>query len=702
MEKGLYLLSEDALTHFVSLSLEKFEQNQKLGIKFLSLVSKLGLDTCSEMQVSVSFSQLRQQLNRYLRARTGIPISVRLLSSMSKSLRSTQLTPSLPGESDPHPLVCSDGKFIYLPDEISIFPSKAENASLYKCLTKIESAYYEFRTFDFDLEKAMERCSFEKQADSQGQADDLSDFERFFSLFPNAVLAADLFTIFEHGRIRVMLKRFYPGIVRQYFPMLGQEWDRTDKRRGRSEILSLFYLRIALGIFPEEPPPIVWNQISNYADLFEKKVTEDHSVETCAEMVFKAYEALENQVQGPLETPFGRKLRPDLFFSAFRNLDRISKQLKVRLEEKGLKAYQSDIRKHMIENNGNLSFENVREIVLQRGGQDHEMENISSEEIREILRHTDIQYPLSQTEDSDAVAWYKEWDCNLGDYVRDHVRVLDKTVCGSESDFYSLTLARHQGLVKQIRHAFELLKPEGLLLLRQWVEGDEFDYRALLDFALDRKAGIMPSDRLYIKRVKQQRDVAVLLLVDISRSTSNLVSADPGQREAATVLDVEKEAIVLFCEALELVGDTFAIAGFSGTGRLGVDYFRIKDFENPMDDTIRNRISAMSPQRSTRMGGAIRHATRELEKVAAKVRLMIILGDGFPNDTNYKREYATEDTHRAISEASAKSIHTRAITVNIAGDSKLDDLYGNMHHNVISDVRELPDKLLRIYRAMTR
>ena len=109
-------------------------------------------------------------------------------------------------------------------------------------------------------------------------------------------------------------------------------------------------------------------------------------------------------------------------------MDRISKQLKVRLEEKGLKAYQSDIRKHMIENNGNLSFENVREIVLQRGGQDHEMENISSEEIREILRHTDIQYPLSQTEDSDAVAWYKEWDCNLGDYVRDHVRVLDKTV----------------------------------------------------------------------------------------------------------------------------------------------------------------------------------------------------------------------------------------------------------------------------------
>ncbi len=214
---------------------------------------------------------------------------------------------------------------------------------------------------------------------------------------------------------------------------------------------------------------------------------------------------------------------------------------------------------------------------------------------------------------------------------------------------------------------------------------------------MDKRAGITPSDRLYIKRIKEQRDVAVLLLVDLSRSTANTVY---GSR--ASVLDVEKEAIVLFCEALEVVGDAFAIAGFSGTGRLGVDYFKIKDFDEDMGTSVRQRVSAMAPQRSTRMGAAIRHAAGKFDFVSSKVRLMIILSDGFPNDVDYKQDYAIKDTRKAISEVHSKNIYVHSITVNLAQYSKLDDLYGDAKHNVISDVRELPDKLLRIYSGLTR
>jgi nitric oxide reductase activation protein len=242
-----------------------------------------------------------------------------------------------------------------------------------------------------------------------------------------------------------------------------------------------------------------------------------------------------------------------------------------------------------------------------------------------------------------------------------------------------------------------LLKPERLQILKPWVEGDDFDYRAMLDFAIDKKAGWLPSDRLYIKRLKQQRDVAVLLLVDLSKSTSNLVF-----ESTQTVLDVEKEAIILFCEALEVLGDKSAIAGFSGTGRLGVDYYRIKDFTESLNQKVKWRINAMAPQRSTRMGAAIRHAAKELGKVEAMVRILILLGDGFPNDLDYKQGYAIEDTRKAASETLAENISFRAITVNIADDHRLDDLYGNVHHSVISDVRELPDKLLRIYSALTK
>jgi nitric oxide reductase activation protein len=207
----------------------------------------------------------------------------------------------------------------------------------------------------------------------------------------------------------------------------------------------------------------------------------------------------------------------------------------------------------------------------------------------------------------------------------------------------------------------------------------------------------MPSERLYIKRVKAQRDVAALFLVDLSRSTANRAY---GTR--SRVIDIEKEAIVLLCEALEIVGDAYAIAGFSGSGRLGVDYYRIKEFEDPLDDAVRGRIPAMAPHRSTRMGAAIRHATGLLLKMTAKVRLLIVLGDGFPNDVDYKKKYAIEDTSKAIYEARAKHVHVKGITVNITGDARLDTVYGNFHHSVISDVRELPDKLLRIYGTLTR
>jgi hypothetical protein len=171
---------------------------------------------------------------------------------------------------------------------------------------------------------------------------------------------------------------------------------------------------------------------------------------------------------------------------------------------------------------------------------------------------------------------------------------------------------------------------------------------------LDKKAGLMPSDRLFIKRMKRIRDVATLLLVDLSRSTANAVDG-----HGTRVLDVEKQAIVLLCEALQVVGDRFAIAGFSGTGPLGVDYYRIKDLDAPFDDAVRGRIGAMAPQRSTRMGAAIRHATALLARQQARIRLILILGDGFPNDLEYKGAYAVEDTRRAVMEARTARIQVR-------------------------------------------
>ena len=273
----------------------------------------------------------------------------------------------------------------------------------------------------------------------------------------------------------------------------------------------------------------------------------------------------------------------------------------------------------------------------------------------------------------------------------------DRKIEGVDGDFYPATLDRYHGLVQHMRRAFEQLRPEGLSMMRPWREGDQFDYRALHDFAVDRKTGRIPSDRLYIKRDKRQRDVAVLVLMDLSKSTANRAYGS-----SSRILDIEKEAVVLLSEALDVAGDQFAVDGFSGAGRFCVDYLRIKDFSDGLDDGVHRRINAVAPMRSTRMGAAIRHATQALGKMPARVRLLLALTDGFPNDVGYKKGYAVADTRKAVFEAHAKHIYFKAIVVNVAGDPNLDALYGKFHHSLISDIKELPDKLLRIYGAMTR
>lgn len=733
LENGLNLLSKDDLDRFVSLSLKIVKDDVKLGAKYLSLESKIAIDTYSNMQTGVLLVNVQHQLTRYLRARTGLFISVRSLSALSQSVLK---------EKAGRVFICSDGKFIYLPDEIREFATRKENARLYKCLVKIESCLYEFGTFDFDFEKVMERLSKINGygfsflgngrhgiCEQNGKIDgndckrkgaqnhnNRSDMESFFSLFPVPELAADLFTVFEHGRLRLLMKKKYSGLVRQTFPLLRKEALNNCEQDIPCEIIFTLYLVIALDSSIKYPvDKKEFDFVLDISKRFETAINADNTVETCAEFVYETYIYVKSLLQSdiqerklkagyhPLQTPYGRRIRPDLVFATYQQYEQTAAQLKMLLKNKGIRVYLSEIRKKLIEKKGALCIDDIKNLICSpqnKAGSD----SINSQAAVDLswlntIKLTGVK-TVTHTAGVDSavpVFWHDEWDSNLNDYLPGYVRVIDRTLDGIKGDFYNKTLLNYHGLVKKIRYAFDLLKPEGLVRLRQWIEGDEFDYRALLDYAMDKKAGKIPSDRLYIKHIKKNRDVAVLLLVDISRSTSNKVF-----NANMTVLDVEKEAIVLFCEALKVVGDDFSIAGFSGTSRLNVDYFRIKDFDENVDCTVKERINAISSQRTTRMGGAIRHATGQLEKKSSKVRILIIIGDGFPNDIDYKHGYAIADTRKALFEARSKNIYTHAITVNLAGDSRLDDLYGHVHHNMISDVRQLPDKLLQIYGHLTR
>jgi nitric oxide reductase NorD protein len=711
LEKGLHLLSEQALGAFVRQGLEKARRDPELAKNYLSLDSRRGLEAFSQLQVAVSLQEVQARMNRYLLARTGRPLTVRPLTGLSKAMLGQRKQP---------PLACSDGTFIYLAEEIGSYERRSENLKLYQCLVKLESAYFEFGTFDFDFQKLLEHCPLplpkpDRDIPVVNAAGARSDLDDFLDRFPDPVLALGLFTIFEHARIFHRLRRCYPGMIREYLPMLRKEARHLQSGNDANDLLTLLYNEAVL----EEPPlnrPALTTAAGRCLDEMVALVTEtagnaDTDVEGSARRLLSGYPVVERLLQSAgarcrpydreLRVPFGRIVCPRLVHAANPEIERTAASITDYLNEKGIKVYKSLIRRHLSENRGRISREALAVLVrLSNDGAGAEGgdPDLSDLNLADVPGISDSLPPADGTDGAPA-SWYKEWDCRLGDYLNAHTRVVDRFLGEHQNDFYRRTLERHRGLVRRVRYSFELIRPEGLKLYRRWVEGDEFDYRALLDFALERKAGKTPSERLYIKRVKEIRDVAVLLLVDLSRSTANAVAGAD-----AAVLDVEKEALVLFCEALEILGDVYAIAGFSGTGRLGVDYFHVKDFNEPMGDAVRNRINAMTPQRNTRMGAAIRHAAAQFDRVAAAVRLLVILGDGYPNDLDYRQRYAVEDTRRAISELRAARVHVHAITINIdpAHGTQLDALYGEIHHNLIADVTELPDKLLRIYGALTR
>lgn len=697
LEKGSGLLDAQALEKFIDRALKRYAKDAGAGIKFLGLASQVGQDACAALQTAIPLSQVIVQISRYLQARIGCPVAVKPVTDL------------VAREMDV-PWTASDGRCIYLPAEIVWFQDPHQNRSLFKALTRLEAGYFECRTFDFDLERAADRYPEVAQWLLSVPAHDpdspACDGERFLRGFVQSRLAADLFTLYEQARIAIRMDRRYPGMMRQVMPLL-QDNARHMQQQGWAHFLAPVYTKLVLDMeLPYSDQAAQAELQRELVDLFIRQIDGQSAVEAIAELVVLAYGAIVRLLGSMphnykiLDLPFDRHIHWDLVSTAYAFEERLAARVKMRLAEKNLSVYRSDLRNRLADQQGQLSADDVGQLVFDRAGVSGRAEvqldgiELDLTDLANI-EGLDVQ---AHGHNNDGAFRYPEWDSHLQDYLHEHVRVQEIEVSAEhDSQFYQNTLDRHLGIVTCMRRAFELLKPEGLTILRQWPEGDAFDYRALIDFAIDRRAGRMPSDRLFIKRLKQERDVAVLLLIDLSRSTANPVAG-----RHTTVLGVAKEALVLFCEALQVVGDTYAIAGFSGTGRLSVDYFRIKDFQVPLSESVRAQISALAPQRSTRMGAAIRHGTAQLAQIESRVRLMIVVSDGFPNDLGYKADYAIADTRRAIQEARARGFHLKAITVNIGSDPRLDELYGRFHHHVIGDVRELPDKLLRLYGTLTR
>ena len=222
---------------------------------------------------------------------------------------------------------------------------------------------------------------------------------------------------------------------------------------------------------------------------------------------------------------------------------------------------------------------------------------------------------------------------------------------------------------------------------------------AVIDYVIDRRAARFgaghQSERLYTKRLRKRRDVAVSFLLDQSSSTARTIGRHPLQpytRPGRRIIEIEKEGLVLMSEALEAVGDTYSINGFTSEGRRNVKFYVVKDFDEKYSDEVKQRIGGITFQNNTRLGAAIRHATAKLAKQEARTRLLIVLSDGRPYDHDYgDARYAREDTREALRQAKNTGITPFCITIDRESEAELRDLYGEIGYTIIDDVLSLPE-----------
>jgi hypothetical protein len=292
---------------------------------------------------------------------------------------------------------------------------------------------------------------------------------------------------------------------------------------------------------------------------------------------------------------------------------------------------------------------------------------------------------------------YPEWDHHSQTYRPDWVSLYERlhpSGCAADID---RILARHATLAKQLKRMLDLLKPQDKVRIRFQEEGSELDLDVAIRSLIDFKSGAAPDPRINMSHRTDGRDIAVLLLLDLSESLN-----DPVAGSDQTVLALSREAVTLLAWAIEQLGDGFAIAGFHSDTRHDVRYHHIKGFSERFDDDVKGRLAGMEAAFSTRMGAAMRHAGHYLGTRQADKKLLLVLTDGQPSDIDVPDErQLIEDARQAVRELDQEGIYTHCISLDPKADAYVSDIFGP-RHTVIDHVQRLPERLPKLFMALTR
>ncbi|AVP57118.1 hypothetical protein [Pulveribacter suum] len=289
---------------------------------------------------------------------------------------------------------------------------------------------------------------------------------------------------------------------------------------------------------------------------------------------------------------------------------------------------------------------------------------------------------------------YPEWDCAANSYRHPGATVRVRQAAPGAPEWLAATLEQRRAMLHEVRRRFELLRSRRVPVRRQW-DGPDIDLEACIEARADFAAGLPLPQQLYRSERRLHRDLAVLVLIDVSGSTDAWVA------EGRRVIDVAREALLLVSLALDGMGAPFCVQAFSGEGPQGVVVRNVKRFGEPYGQDVALRIAGLEPEHYTRAGAAMRHATATLMKEPAAHRLLLLLSDGKPNDVDqYEGRYGLEDMRQAATEARLQGIAPFCLTIDRQASSYLPAVFGAHHYALLQRPERLPEVLLEWLRRL--
>ncbi|TLY29583.1 MAG: VWA domain-containing protein [Nitrospirae bacterium] len=689
---------------------------------YFSMETKKALASVEQAMSGVPLRQVARSLKLFAQGLCGIEVTI-------QSLPET-ITHGEPAKEPARATVSANGQAIALPALLSRYPTRDENIRLYTVMTAHEAGHLEFGTYSLQLSQLADLTAEVRSRYGRPHRQQVATLAQVFSLYPQPGLIRDLWTVLEDARVEYRLQQEYPGL-RSDLARLGQEAVTTRSLLHGLSVRELVVDALLLRSTAEPGRVRVPDSIAVIVEqawaLCQTILTPTATAEDAIRVADRIYVVMEEMIR-----------------HASRDMERQGEPMpemdlgvgpKASEETSGIYrpvtnwAYRGTMNPELVTDRGRFGQEGLGdESGSQRGTQTAEepaqshvglapghthghsgerrgelsggalvpgVRPATAVEQMQVLDHD--QRGRHETERSRGRAFlYDEWDGVIQDYRSGWCRVAEWVAPEGSSDFVETTLTEQGPAVRLLRRYFESLRPQGLRRVYGLTDGEELDLNALVRRAADLAAGVESSDRVYVSREKRERDVAVVFLVDMSGSTSRQIESG-GRR----VIDVEKEGLALLCEALEAVGDQYAIYGYSGQGRHQVDFVILKDFDESARGRAAQRIGAAVPLHQNRDGAAIRHAARKLLARHARTRLLVLISDGKPLDDGYTDEYSLQDTKMALREVSTSGIHPFCITVDRDADDYLRRMYGEVRYLVIDNASALPERLPRVYRRLT-